>query len=55
MVLLLGCPSQLAPGLGATRERLLRLRYGAREGWAPPAEVFAEAKRRLHEMARGGR
>jgi hypothetical protein len=44
-----------APGLGATRERLLRLRYGAREGWAPPAEVFAEAKRRLHEMARGGR
>jgi hypothetical protein len=44
-----------APGLGATRQRLLRLRYGAREGWAPPAEVFAEAKRRLHEMARGGR
>ncbi len=43
------------PGLSATRESLLRLRYGARQGWAPPAEVFAEAKRRLRELGRGKR
>jgi hypothetical protein len=26
------------------RARLLRLRFGAREGWAPPQEVFAQAR-----------
>ncbi len=36
-----------APGLVAIRERLLRLRFGSRESWAPPLEVFAEARRQL--------
>ncbi len=43
------------PGLVETRGRLLRLRYGSREGWAPPTEVFNEARRQLRMLVRAKR
>lgn len=44
----------VAPGpeLVETRAHLLRLRYGAREGWPPALEVFSAARCRLQEMRR---
>jgi hypothetical protein len=37
------------------RARLLRLRFGARESWAPPAAVFRQAKQALRSIARARR
>jgi len=36
----------------AARVRLLRLRFGAREGWAPPDAVFREARQVTRALAR---
>jgi protein-glutamine gamma-glutamyltransferase len=40
---------------GEARARLLRLRFGARSGWAPPASVFREAKQAARALARSRR
>jgi hypothetical protein len=37
------------------RARLLRLRFGARSGWSPPAAVFREARRVARDLSRSGR
>lgn len=39
-------------GAEAARARLLRLRFGAREGWAAPDAVFREAKHAARVLAR---
>ncbi len=36
----------------AARARLLRLRFGARSGWASPVAVFREARRAARELSR---
>lgn len=36
----------------AARERLLRLRFGARESWGAPLEIFREARQACREMGR---
>jgi hypothetical protein len=45
-------PAEAKAALGAARMRLLRLRFGARESWAPPTEVFRQAKEAARMMAR---
>ena len=37
---------------GRVRARLLRLRFGARSGWAPPAAVFREARQAARGLGR---
>ena len=37
------------------RARLLRLRFGARSGWSPPAGVFREARRAARDLCKSGR
>lgn len=38
--------------LSEARARLLRLRFGAREGWAPPSAVFRQAKQAMRALAK---
>ncbi len=40
---------------GVVRARLLRLRFGARSGWAPPAAVFREARQAARALGRARR
>lgn len=48
--------NEAGAALGEARARLLRLRFGAREGWAEPARVFELARRaaRLLRRAKSG-
>jgi hypothetical protein len=50
-----GAPGETKSAVRAARERLLRLRFGAREGWAPPATVFREAKQAARSLSRARR
>lgn len=45
-------PVEARETMRAARARLLRLRFGAREGWAPPAAVFRQARHAVRELAR---
>ncbi len=45
-------PVEAREAMRAARARLLRLRFGAREGWPPPAAVFRQAKHAVRELAR---
>ncbi len=47
-----GAGPELRAQLEVTRARLLRLRFGAREGWATPAVVFRQAKSVLRSLSR---
>lgn len=47
-----GAGGEAGERVQAVRARLLRLRFGAREGWAPPHTVFREARQAVRDLAR---
>jgi hypothetical protein len=50
-----GTGREVEDAVESARAGLLRLRYGAREGWAPPAQVIRSARRALRELRRAHR